>query len=68
MEIFFVLAAIVAIYLATQRWFWMLASWLGLVASVFAMIASIISFQILGAMGFLLLAGLCYYVVLIAAE
>jgi hypothetical protein len=68
MEITIVITLIVAAYLAFQRWFWILAGWLGGIASVFAMLASIISFQILGAMGFLILAGICFFVASIAAE
>lgn len=51
--------AIVLCYLATQSWFWIIASGLGAIASVFAALASIVHFQILGALGFVLLTIIC---------
>lgn len=53
-------ALIVGGYLALQRWFWVLLAWFSSIASLFAMVASIVSFQILWAMGFFVLAGACY--------
>ena len=38
-----------------QRWFWVLVFGLGGLASCFSMLASIIHFQILGAIGFFIL-------------
>ncbi|WP_041273158.1 hypothetical protein [Desulforapulum autotrophicum] len=49
----------VALFLCTQRWFWDLATIVGFIASIFAMLASIIHFQILWALGFLALAAGC---------
>jgi hypothetical protein len=57
--IFIFVLVIGVIFLVTQRWFWLIASGLGVIASFFAMCASVIHFQILGAMGFLLLMGIC---------
>lgn len=45
--------------LMTQRWFWALVGGLGALASFFAMAASVIHFQILGAMGFFFLMCIC---------
>lgn len=56
----FIFALVVGvIFLITQRWFWLIASGLGAIASFFAMCASVIHFQILGAMGFLFLLAIC---------
>lgn len=48
--------AATAIYLVCQRWFWAMTLGLSALASVFAVLASIIHFQILAAVGFALLA------------
>jgi len=53
------LFALVAIWLFTRRWFWVITFWVAGVASLFAMIASVIHFQILGALGFLVLMFIC---------
>ncbi|MBK5204058.1 MAG: hypothetical protein JJD98_01210 [Polaromonas sp.] len=50
-----VLLGIGAVALMTQRWFWWLGFSVGGLASCFAMLASIIYFQILGAIGFFFL-------------
>jgi len=58
MNWFYIICGIVIvgiIFLATRRWFWVLVFGLGAVASCFSMIASIIHFQILWAMGFFIL-------------
>ncbi len=49
------LLAIAALALLRQRWFWILLFFLGALASFFAMVASVIQFQILGAVGFFVL-------------
>ena len=49
------LFVVLGILLITQRWFWLIAGALGAVASFFAVCASVIHFEILGAMGFFLL-------------
>jgi hypothetical protein len=51
---------VLALWLITQRWFWMLAFFTGGLASCFAMLASIIYFQILGALGFFFLMAICW--------
>jgi len=55
MTVLGVIILCVFLILITQRWFWALAFLLGALASCFAMIASVIHFQILGAMGFFVL-------------
>ena len=62
------IALVAAFLLARQRWFWMLAGWLGGIASGFTMLACIVSFQILAAMGFMILACLRFTVVTVATE
>lgn len=49
----------VALLLVTKRWFWGLIFIFAGLASLFAMIASIVHFQILGAMGFFVLMVVC---------
>jgi len=60
MEIALVIIGILALLLLTQRWFWLLAFWFGGLISLFAMIASIIHFQILSALGFFVLMTICW--------
>ncbi len=55
MEAVLIFIGILAILLIFQRWFWILVFGLGGLASCFAMLASIIHFQILGAIGFFIL-------------
>jgi hypothetical protein len=59
MEIVLALVAIVAVLLVLQRWFWVLAFGIGALASAFALLASIIHFEILGALGFYCLMVVC---------
>ena len=47
---------LLGLWLLTQRWFWIITLSLSTLASAFACIASIIYFQILGAVGFFVLA------------
>lgn len=49
-----------ALLLITQRWFWTLVFFFAGLASLFAMIASVIHFQILGALGFFVLMVICF--------
>ena len=51
-----------AIYLMTRRWFWMVAFFFGALASLFSIIASIIHFQILGAVGYFVLMIICWFI------
>ncbi|RLL52747.1 hypothetical protein D8Y20_07020 [Mariprofundus sp. EBB-1] len=54
-----IIAVIIILLLVFQRWFWLLVFGIGGLASLFAMIASIIHFQILGALGFFALMIVC---------
>ena len=63
-----VFGLIVAVALMRYRLFRLLASSLGGIASFFAMLASIISFEILAALGFLALAAFCLFVALVSTE
>lgn len=49
-----------ALYLVTQKWFWFILLGLSCVASFFATIASVIHFQILGAVGYFVLTIILY--------
>jgi hypothetical protein len=53
-----VLAA--GVLLITQRWFWVLGFFTAALASGFAMLASIVHFQILWAVGFFFLMIICW--------
>ena len=57
MEAILIALAVSALFLITQRWLWVLGFALGAIASLFATLAIIIHFQILGAVGFFILAG-----------
>lgn len=60
MEIALVIGAIFAIILMMQYWFWLIVFFVGGLASFFALIASVIHFQILWALGFSLLTFIFY--------
>jgi len=49
-----------AFELMTKRWFWVLVFFTAGLASCFAMLASIIHFQILGAVAFFFLMAVCW--------
>jgi hypothetical protein len=49
-----------AIVLMLQRWFWLLVFGISALASCFAMLASIVHFQILGALFFFFLTWACW--------
>ena len=53
-------ALVVVVYLGTRRWFWVLTFGLGALASAFTVLASIIHFQILAAVGFTILTAILY--------
>jgi len=55
MEVILIITGILILLLMLQRWFWVLVFGLGGLASCFSMLASIIHFQILGAIGFFIL-------------
>ncbi len=55
-----IILAVIALVLITQRWFWLLVFGFAGLASLFAMLASIIHFQILGALGFFVLMFICW--------
>lgn len=48
----------IALWLIMQKWFWIIALFIATIASIFSIIASIIHFQILGALGFTLVAAI----------
>ena len=50
---------IILLWLICQKWFWIIGLSIGALASVFAVLASIIHFQIAGALGFTFLALIC---------
>lgn len=52
---FLIVAAAVLIFLCTKRWFWKIVFAGSAIACLFSLIASVIHFQILWAMGFLIL-------------
>lgn len=51
-----------ALYLLTRRWFWVGLMFFAGLASLFSMIASIFHFQILAALGFFVLTGICWVI------
>ncbi len=55
MDTWTILIGLAVLVLLTQSWFWLLAFFFGGLASLFAVLASIIHFQILGAVGFFVL-------------
>lgn len=57
-----VVAGLICLWLMTQKWAWMIGLFVGGVASGFACLASIIHFQILGAVGFFFLSGLLFVI------
>ena len=59
---------LVVLGLFTQRWFWLLVFGIGGLAALFATLASIIHFQILGALGFCFLTLVCFVIASAIAE
>lgn len=53
--LFAIVLGLAALWLLAQSWFWIVALFLAGLASCFAMLASIIHFEIIGAIGFFLL-------------
>jgi len=58
----------IAILLFTKRWFWLLVFGLCTLASAFTVIASVIHFQILGAVGFTVLTVILWVITTTIAE
>jgi len=56
------ISVLVGIYLITRRWFWIWVFFFSGLASLFAMVASVIHFQILPALGFFVLMVVCYFI------
>lgn len=60
MDIWIAVALVAVLALMTQPWFWLLAFFIGGLASLFALLASIAHFQIIGAIGFFFLMAFCF--------
>ena len=60
MDVWLIIAGLVCLALITQRWFWVLLFGISGLAACFALLASIIHFQILGALGFFFLMLICW--------
>ena len=56
------------LYLMTRKWFWLGVFGIGALASAFATLASIIHFQILGAVAFFFLMAICGVIAMLIAE
>jgi len=63
-----IILAVIAIILITQRWFWILAFGLCTLASGFTVIASVIHFQILAAVGFTVLTFILWVITAAIAD
>lgn len=61
-------AAVIAIVLLMQRWFWCLLFFFSGLAALFAMIASVIHFQILAAVGLFVIMAVCFGVFTVIFE
>ena len=61
-HVFLFCIAIAALWLMGQWWFWAFLSFVGGLASFFAMVASVIYFQIWGAVGFFFLMAICWLI------
>jgi hypothetical protein len=64
----FIVFGLLAFFLVTQRWFWLLVFGVSGLASAFATLASIIHFQILAALGFFFLTGICWFISILVAN
>lgn len=60
MDMWLIIAGLVCLVLMSQRWFWVLLFGISGLAACFALLASIIHFQILGALGFFFLMLVCW--------
>ena len=61
-QFFLALAVLAGLYLFTRAWVWCGVLFLSAVAAYFAMVASIIHFQIFGAVGFFILGSILWTV------
>lgn len=68
MEITLIILGLACLYLITRKWFWLLDFGIGALASTFAVLASIIHFQIFIALGFFFLAGICGFIATLIAS
>jgi hypothetical protein len=68
MDIWLIIAGLICLVLMVQRWFWLLVFGIGGLAACFALLASIIHFQILGALGFFFLMVICWGVTGVISE
>ena len=68
MDVWLIIMALASLALATQHWFWLLLFGISGLAACFALLASIIHFQILGAIGFFFLMLVCWGVTGAIAE
>ena len=67
-QIIIVFVGIGVLWLMTKRWFWIALFFLGAVASLFAIVASLIRFEILSAIGFSFLMLICWVIGLAVAS
>ena len=68
MDVWLIIAGLACFALIFQRWFWLLAFSISGLAACFALLASIIHFQILGALGFFFLMLICWGITSAIAE
>lgn len=68
LTLFFVIIWIIVLFLFTKKWFWIIVLFFWWLASCFSMIASIIYFQILGAIGFFILMCICWWILSLIKE
>jgi hypothetical protein len=60
MDLWLIIAGLICLVIVLQRWFWLLVFGISGLAACFALLASIIHFQILGALGFFFLMIICW--------
>jgi hypothetical protein len=68
MDVWLIIAGLACLVLVTQRWFWVLLFGISGLAACFALLASIIHFQILGALGFFFLMLICWVITGVIAD
>lgn len=57
-HIFLTCIAVVSLFMVFQKWFWIIVFGISFLASAYSVLASIIHFEILEALGFTLIAGI----------